>query len=54
MCWAGSRLIVHEDIHDVLVEAIVAEVAKWPIDLGMTTDEDGSLVHDHREDVLSI
>ena len=31
MCWAGSRLIVHEDVHDELVDAIVAEISKWPV-----------------------
>ena len=56
MCWAGSRLIVHEDIQDVLVEAIVAEVAKWPIGPGMSDGvRIGSLVHKtHREDVLKL
>ena len=56
MCWAGSRLIVHEDVHDELVEAVVAEVAKWPIGPGMSEGvRIGSLVHvDHRADVLSM
>ncbi len=56
MCWAGSRLIVHEDIHDTLVEAIIAEVAKWPIGPGMSEGvRIGSLVHTtHREDVLNL
>jgi aldehyde dehydrogenase (NAD+) len=52
MCWAGSRLIVHEDIHDELVEAVVAEVAKWKVGPGM---EEGVriLVHQsHRDEVL--
>ncbi|RJU88377.1 MAG: aldehyde dehydrogenase [Candidatus Poseidoniales archaeon] len=54
MCWAGSRLLVHHDIHDALVEAVCAEVSKWPVGPGL---EDGvrmgSLVHQrHREDVL--
>ena len=35
MCWAGSRLIVHEDVHDELVDAIVAEISKWPVGPGM-------------------
>lgn len=35
MCWAGSRLLVHEDIHDELVDAVTAEVAKWPIGPGL-------------------
>ena len=54
MCWAGSRLIVHEDIHDELVDAVVAEVAKWKIGPGMSEGvRIGSLVHtDHRADVL--
>ena len=56
MCWAGSRLIVHEDVHDELVEAIVAEISKWPVGPGM---EDGvrmgSMVHStHRDDVLEM
>ena len=54
MCWAGSRLIVHEDIHDEFVDAVVAEVSKWKVGPGM---EDGvrigSLVHEnHRSEVL--
>ena len=56
MCWAGSRLIVHEDVHDELVDAIVAEISKWPVGPGM---EDGvrmgSMVHtSHRDDVLNM
>jgi len=56
MCWAGSRLIVHEDVHDELVEAIITEISKWKVGPGM---EDGvrmgSLVHSsHRDDVLSL
>ena len=35
MCWAGSRLLVHEDVHDQLVEAVVAEVAKWKVGPGL-------------------
>ncbi|MEC8242686.1 MAG: aldehyde dehydrogenase family protein, partial [Candidatus Thermoplasmatota archaeon] len=51
---AGSRLIVHEDIHDEFVDAVVAEVSKWQVGPGM---EDGvrigSLVHEnHRSEVL--
>ncbi len=54
MCWAGSRLIVHEEIHDEFVDAVVAEVSKWKVGSGM---EDGvrigSLVHEnHRSEVL--
>ena len=34
MCWAGSRLLVHEDIHDDLVKAVCDEVSKWPVGPG--------------------
>ena len=54
MCWAGSRLIVHEDIHDELVDAVVAEVAKWKVGPGMEEGvRIGSLVHrNHRTEVM--
>ena len=54
MCWAGSRLLVHEDVHDDLVEAVCAEVAKWPVGPGMEEGvRMGSLVHErHRIEVL--
>lgn len=54
MCWAGSRLLVHEDVHDDLVEAVCAEVAKWPVGPGMEEGvRMGSLVHErHRAEVL--
>ena len=54
MCWAGSRLIVHEDVHDELVEAVVAEVAKWKVGPGMAEGvRIGSLVHQsHRAEVM--
>lgn len=56
MCWAGSRLIVHEDVHDELVDSVIAEIGKWPVGPGM---EDGvrmgSMVHEsHRDDVLNM
>ena len=56
MCWAGSRLIVHEDVHDELVEAIVAEISKWPVGPGMEEGvRMGSMVHtSHRDDVLDM
>ena len=38
MCWAGSRLLVHESIHDALVSAVQAEAATWKIGPG---DVDG-------------
>ncbi|MDB2618550.1 aldehyde dehydrogenase family protein, partial [bacterium] len=54
MCWAGSRLIVHEDVHDELVDAVVAEVGKWKVGPGMEEGvRIGSLVHQsHREEVM--
>lgn len=56
MCWAGSRLIVHEEIHDELVEAVVAEISKWPVGPGMEEGvRMGSMVHtSHRDDVLDM
>ena len=51
MCWAGSRLIVHEDVHDELVDAVVAEVAKWKVGPGMEEGvRIGSLVHQNHRD----
>ncbi|MCH1461544.1 MAG: aldehyde dehydrogenase family protein, partial [Candidatus Poseidonia sp.] len=54
MCWAGSRLLVHEDIHDDLVKAVCDEVSKWPVGPGMEEGvRMGSLVHQrHRSEVL--
>ena len=54
MCWAGSRLLVHENVHDELVEAVCAEVGKWPVGPGMEEGvRMGSLVHErHRAEVL--
>ena len=54
MCWAGSRLIVHEDIHDEFVASVVAEVSKWQVGPGMTEGvRIGSLVHEnHRSEIL--
>tara|TARA_B100000282_G_C31736567_1_gene493788 strand:+ start:2078 stop:3514 length:1437 start_codon:yes stop_codon:yes gene_type:complete len=54
MCWAGSRLLVHEDVHDQLVEAVVGEVAKWKVGPGLEEGvRIGSLVHEtHRQEVL--
>ncbi|MHA2168642.1 MAG: aldehyde dehydrogenase family protein [Candidatus Kariarchaeaceae archaeon] len=54
MCWAGSRLIVHESIEDKFIDAVKAEVDKWRI--GPGTEEGvriGSMVsQDQRESVL--
>ena len=54
MCWAGSRLLVHEDVHDDLVKAVCDEVSKWPVGPGMEEGvRMGSLVHlNHRAEVL--
>ncbi len=54
MCWAGSRLLVHQDIHDELVQAVCDEVSKWPVGPGMEEGvRMGSLVHErHRAEVL--
>lgn len=38
MCWAGSRLLVHESVHDQLVEAVAAEAKGWKVGPGT---EDG-------------
>ncbi len=54
MCWAGARLIAHEEIATELVDLVKDEVAKWKI--GPGTEEGvriGSLVsQDQREIVL--
>jgi aldehyde dehydrogenase (NAD+) len=34
MCWAGSRLLVHESVHKPLVDAVKAEAAAWKIGPG--------------------
>lgn len=56
MCWAGSRLIVHEDIADELVDNIKSEVSKWQIGPGMSEGvRIGSLVSkSHRQSVLDL
>lgn len=38
MCWAGSRVLVHESLHAPLVAAIKQEAASWAIGPG---DQDG-------------
>lgn len=56
MCWAGSRLLAHESIHDKLVEAVAAEAKKWKI--GPGTEEGvriGSMVSQgQRKSVLGM
>lgn len=54
MCWAGSRLLVHEDIHDEVVERVVERAENTP--LGSGIDDDGRMgplvSESHREDVM--
>lgn len=56
MCWAGSRLIVHEEVADQLIENIVAEIKKWPVGPGLSDGvRIGSLVSkEHRQSVLDL
>lgn len=41
MCWAGSRLVAHEDIHDELVDQLVGVAERLP--LGGGIDDDGRM-----------
>ena len=41
MCWAGSRLVAHEEIHDELVEQLVGVAERLP--LGGGIDDDGRM-----------
>ena len=54
MCWAGSRLLVHEDVHEQVVDAVVERAEATP--LGSGIDDDGrmgpAVSASHREDVL--
>ncbi|ELZ27372.1 aldehyde dehydrogenase (acceptor) [Halogeometricum pallidum JCM 14848] len=54
MCWAGSRLLVHEDIADEVVERVVQGAESTP--LGSGIDDDGRMgpmvSKDQRETVL--
>lgn len=54
MCWAGSRLLVHESVHDDLVQAVCDEISTWKVGPGMEEGvRMGSLVHtSHRDEVL--
>ena len=56
MCWAGSRLLVHGDVHDELVESVIAEVRTWPIGPGMEQGvRIGSMVSQgQRDEVLGM
>jgi aldehyde dehydrogenase (NAD+) len=56
MCWAGSRLLVHEDVVDELLNLISDEVGKWKVGPGMAEGvRIGSMVSkDHRQSVLDM
>jgi aldehyde dehydrogenase (NAD+) len=41
MCWAGSRLLVHESVHDEVVDRIVERAESTP--LGSGIDDDGQM-----------
>jgi len=41
MCWAGSRVVVHESVHDELVDRIVERAEATP--LGSGIDDDGRM-----------
>ncbi|KYH23832.1 alpha-ketoglutarate semialdehyde dehydrogenase [Halalkalicoccus paucihalophilus] len=41
MCWAGSRLLVHEDVHDEVVERVVERAEATP--LGSGIDDGGRM-----------
>ncbi|MFC7074210.1 aldehyde dehydrogenase family protein [Halovenus rubra] len=54
MCWAGSRLVVHEDIHDDLVDMVVDHAESIPLGDGITDSAQmGPMVSDsQRKEVL--
>jgi aldehyde dehydrogenase (NAD+) len=54
MCWAGSRLLVHEDVHDEVVDRVVQRAEATPLGSGIDDDgRMGPLVADwHRQDVI--
>ncbi|WP_396613515.1 aldehyde dehydrogenase family protein (plasmid) [Haloferax sp. S1W] len=54
MCWAGSRLLVHEDVADELVEKIIQRAESTPLGSGIDDDARmGPVVsEDHMDDVL--
>jgi aldehyde dehydrogenase (NAD+) len=56
MCWAGSRLIVHEEVAEELTSMIVEEVAKWKVGPGLSEGvRIGSMVSkEHRQSVLDL
>jgi aldehyde dehydrogenase (NAD+) len=54
MCWAGSRLLVHEEVSDAVVDRVVERAEATP--LGSGIDDDGQMgpavSAEHREEVL--
>ncbi|GAA0236400.1 hypothetical protein GCM10009000_059860 [Halobacterium noricense] len=54
MCWAGSRLIVHEDIHDELVDIVATRAEGTPLGSGIDDDARmGPVVSDdQRQEIL--
>jgi aldehyde dehydrogenase (NAD+) len=54
MCWAGSRLVVHEDVHDDLVEMVVDAAESIPLGDGIDDNAQmGPMVSEsQRENVL--
>ncbi|WP_049986051.1 aldehyde dehydrogenase family protein [Halobellus rufus] len=54
MCWAGSRLLVHEDVAEEVVDAVVQRAEATP--LGSGIDDDGQMgpavSEDQRQEVL--
>lgn len=53
-CWAGSRVVVHESVHDELVERIVSGAEAIPLGNGIDDDARmGPMISDeHRQSVL--
>lgn len=54
MCWAGSRLVVHEDVHDEVVDAVVDHAESIPLGDGIDDNAQmGPMVSaSQREEVL--
>ena len=54
MCWAGSRLLVHEDVHDEIVDRVVARAESTTLGSGIDDDARmGPLVNaEQRDQVL--
>ncbi|KKF40093.1 aldehyde dehydrogenase [Halorubrum saccharovorum] len=54
MCWANSRLVVHEDVHDEMVQRMTEIAEKIP--LGGGIDDDGQMgpvvSESHQQDIL--